>query len=187
MKTFKKQLRVTRTRSAIEADKNLGRRLIDHDPGIREVIAEMPIQRYDLIGSQLSFQITDQIVHVIPRFIAMNHSRYAAEAVGERQVVRNQDASGQFNELYQDYVASVSKGRWDLFLILPLEEVYVTCLSECEFADRKSLFQFSVQFTEALTASTSTLDPSDSMRNFHAMSFKKSKGFEAIDPLVPMS
>ncbi|HAD25243.1 MAG TPA: hypothetical protein DCF61_05865, partial [Alphaproteobacteria bacterium] len=98
--------------------------------------------------------------------------------------------AGQFNELYQDYVCSVAlKIGGDLFQILPLEEVYVTC--QTHMLNTKTGYKeltpiLSVQFVRPtfLSLNLSQIDPSDSLGNFnHVINFKKTKGFAAITPL----
>lgn len=97
---------------------------------------------------------------------------------------------GQFNELYQDYVASVAlKVAGDMFQILPLQEVYVTCEAEMlnsMTGHKESTPILSVQFVRRTfeRLNLKSIDPSDSMSNFnHVMSFSKTKGFSAIRPL----
>ena len=101
---------------------------------------------------------------------------------------------GQFNELYQDYVASVAlKIAGDLFHIIPLDEVYVTCLRQMlntQTGHQELTPILSVQFVRPTFASLNltNLDPSDAMANFnHTMSFKKTKGFAQIEPLKPIN
>lgn len=100
---------------------------------------------------------------------------------------------GERQELYQDYVCSVAlKVAGDLFSVLSRDEIFVTCAASMldsatgHMADTPIL---SVQFVRPTFNSLklSAIDPSDSMLNFnHQMEFKRTKGFQRIEPLRPL-
>lgn len=177
-------------------DTSVARRLIDGEAGaIREVIEEMQsLSDQSLIGSSVSFAIDDGFLHakpvvhtdeIIPNF---RRKQLASGKLSETKM-----PVGQFNELYQDYVGSVAlKIAGDLFHIVPLDDIFVTCLSEMlnpKTGHQEMTPILSVQFVRSTFArlNLTNLDPSDSMANFnHTMSFKKSKGFAPIEPLKPI-
>lgn len=177
-----------------EADTGLAHRLIaGEQSAILEVIKEFQaFEKKALIGSAVSFEVKDGFVHAIPEVhteeIVPNYRR---KQLASGRLSETKMPVGQFNELYQDYVCSVAlKVAGDLFHILPLDEVYVSC--KATILNPKTGHQeltpiLSVQFVrDTFTRlNLNNLDPSDSMANFnHVMSFKKTKGFDAIEPLV---
>jgi hypothetical protein len=179
-----------------ETDTELARRLCAGDAAaLKEVITEMQsLSRESLIGSAVSFSIGDGFVHaepevhsddIIPRF---RRKQLASGRLSETKI-----PVSQFNELYQDYVASVAlKVAGDLFQITPLDEVYVTCLArmlDASTGHQEMTPILSVQFVRRtfVRLNLAHLDPSDSMINFnHVTEFKKTKGFSRIKPLEPV-
>ena len=147
-----------------------------------------------LIGSAVSFEVSDGFVHAMPEV----HSdeivpNYRRKQLASGKLSESKMPTGQFNELYQDYVCSVAlKVAGDLFQILPLDEVYVTCKSlmlNSKTGHQELTPILSVQFVRPTFEKLNlrNLDPSDSMENFnHAMSFKKTKGLSQITPISPV-
>lgn len=177
-------------------DTALARRLLAGEVGaIKEVIEEMQsLSDQSLIGSSVSFSIGEECLHAKPEVhteeIVPNFRR---KQLASGKLSESKMPIGQFNELYQDYVGSVAlKIAGDLFHIVPLNEVYVTCLARMlnpQTGQQELTPILSVQFVRPTFASLNLtdLDPSDSMANFnHAMSFKKTKGFARIEPLKPI-
>ena len=176
------------------ADRELAQRLLAGDTGaIKEVIAEhQSLSSENLIGSRVDFSICEGSVHakpqvhnddIIPKF---RRKQLASGKLSETKM-----PTGQFYELYQDYVSSVAlKVASDLFQILPLDETYVTCTANMlntSTGHQEPTPILSVQFVRATLENLNleAIDPSDSISNFkHAMEFKKTKGFSAITPLV---
>jgi hypothetical protein len=180
-----------------EADTSLARRLLAGEgKAISEVIAEMTkdLEGQSLIGTHVEFSIGDNFVHAKPHV----HTDSIVPAVRRRQLASGKLTearmpAGQFNELYQDYVASVAlKLAGELFHVLPLSEIYVTCLTDMldpQTGHKAHTPILSVQFVREtyFKLNLANLDPSDAMRNFnHAMSFKKAQGFAPIQPLKPL-
>jgi len=179
-----------------ENDTKMARRLLSgDDEAIKDVIVEMQtLTKEGLIGTSISFGINDGIVHakadvhsedIIPKF---RRKQLASGRLSETNM-----PVGQFNELYQDYVASVAlRVAGDLFHLLPQDEVYVTCLSEMlnpQSGHQEMTPVLSVQFVRETFKGLrlDTIDPSDAMRNFnHAMNFKKTKGLARVAPLQPL-
>lgn len=179
-----------------EADTQLAHRLAQGDAeAIREVIEEFQsFSDQDLVGTSVTLAISDGFVHVKP----VVHSDEIVPSFRRKQLASGKLSEtkmpiGQFNELYQDYVASVAlKIAGDLLRILPLDEIYVTCMAKMlntQTGHQELTPILSIQFVrETMTClNLSNLDPSDSLSNFnHAMNFKKTKGFAPITPLRPV-
>lgn len=163
---------------------------------IRQVIEEMQsLSETDLVGTSIEFSFGEDFIHakvkvhgddIVP---SMRRKQLASGRVSETKM-----PVGQFNELYQDYVASVAlKTAGDLFHILPLGEVYVTCIAN--MLNPQTGYQewtpiLSVQFVRDgfMRLNLFGIDPSDAMRNFrHAMKFSKTKGFSAVELLEPVN
>jgi hypothetical protein len=177
-----------------ESDRSLAKRLSDEDStAIQEVLNEFQtLTEHDLIGSSVQFEIWDGVIHAVPQV----HSdevvpNFRRKQLASGQLSQTKMPIGQFNELYQDYVASVAlKVAGDMFQILPINEVYVTCESKMlnsSTGHMQPTAILSVQFVRATfeTLNLDNIDPSDSMMNFnHVMKFNKTKGFSAVAPLV---
>lgn len=161
---------------------------------IRKVINEMSsdLSKDELIGTSIIFSIEDNFVHAQPQI----HGDDIVPSVRRKQLASGKLSEtkmpiGQFNELYQDYVASVAlKTAGDLFQILPLSELYVTCCADMlnpssgHFENTPIL---SVKFVRGTFSSLNlnSIDPSEALRKFkHNMAFSKSKGFLRTEPLV---
>ncbi|WP_299671336.1 hypothetical protein [uncultured Roseobacter sp.] len=177
-----------------ENDRSLAKRLVDGDIlAMREVISELKsLSENDLIGSSVEFSIYENSVLARPQV----HSDEVVPSMRRKQLASGKLSEtkmpvGQFNELYQDYVASVAlKVAGDLFQVLPIDEVYVTCEGEMlntATGHKAPTPILSVQFVRKTfeTLNLSNIDPSDSMINFnHKMNFSKTKGFTSITPLM---
>ncbi len=180
-----------------ETDTDLAKRLLAGDmKAMSEVIEEMQsFEEQALIGSSVSFAINEEWIHAKPEV----HSEEIIPNMRRKQLASGKLSEtnmpiGQFNELYQDYVCSVAlKVAGDLFHIIPLDEVFVTCMAtmlNTNTGHQELTPILSVQFVrETFRAlNLANIDPSDSMRNFnHNMSFKKTKGFASVEPLKPIS
>lgn len=177
-----------------ENDGELAVRVLKGEPSaIREVIAEMQsLSKTDLVGSSVNFVIAENCVHAL----TVVHSddivpNYRRKKLASGKLSETKMPVGQFNELYQDYVSSVAlKVAGDLFQILPINDIYVTCMARMlnsatgHQADTPIL---SVQFVRKTMNGLrlDNIDPSDSMANFnHAMKFARTKGFSPIVPLI---
>ncbi|SFQ25840.1 hypothetical protein SAMN05216176_102159 [Nitratireductor indicus] len=180
-----------------EEDTALAKRLVLGEAvAIRQVIEEMQsLSDTALVGTAIEFSIGENFVHARPKVHgddivpSMRRKQLASGRLSETKM-----PVGQFNELYQDYVASAAlKTAGDLFHILPLGEIYVTCTANMlkpQTGHQEWAPILSVQFVRDsfMRLNLSGIDPSDSMQNFrHAMKFSKTKGFAVVEPLEPVS
>lgn len=189
----KKKFKATMKEWGQETD--LAKRLLAGEKdAVKEVLEEMQsLTKQDLIGSQVSFAISDSDFHAIPEVHGDDIiPDYRRKQLASGSLSQTKMPVGEFNELYQDYVASVAlKVAGDMFHILPLSEIYVTCVTpmlNTQTGHQELSAILSVQFVKETfkTLNLSSIDPSDSMRNFnHVMKFKRTKGFEKVKPLKP--
>lgn len=100
---------------------------------------------------------------------------------------------GRFYELYQDYVCScILRVARELFALLPIEMVIIHAIgnllnSKTGHLEDKPIISVATPRKTLETFNFEMLDPSDSMENFvHKMTFKKTKGFEAVEKLNPL-
>jgi len=179
-----------------ESDTRLARRLIQGEQSaIEEVLNEFhSFSDEELIGLSINFSFCEGFVHAQPQV----HSEDIVPNVRRKQLASGKLSEtrmpvGQFNELYQDYVASVAlKVAGDVFRIIPIDEVYVTCMAQ--MLNSQTGYQeltpiVSVQFVRETIEglNIARVDPSDSLSNFnHVMNFKKTQGFSPITPLMPI-
>ena len=178
-----------------ETDTSLARRLLRGDvEAMLEVIREFQsLSETDLIGKSVGFAVQDGVVHASP----VVHGEDIVPSFRRKQLASGKLSEtkmpiGQFYELYQDYVCSVAlKVGGDLFHILPIDEVYVTCVTDMldtTTGHQKPTPILSVKLVRDtfMRLNLGAIDPSDSMSNFnHAMSFKKTKGFSGVESLCP--
>ena len=176
-----------------EADTGLAHRLICGEASaIREVVAEMQtLSKVDLIGEEIGFSIGQDFIHAQPRV----HSdeivpRFRRTQSAGGKLKETPLPVGQFNSLYQDYVASVAlKTGGELLQLLPLDEVYVTCLGnllDSSTGHKAWLPILSVHFVRSgfERLNLSAIDPSEALRNFrHNMKFSSQRGFSPVEAI----
>lgn len=178
-----------------EADVALAKRLLDGNAAtIKSVLEEMQaaMQGDGYVGSHVTYDIEPGFVHARPSVHGVDViPAYRRKQLASGRLSQTKRPVGEFNELYQDYVCSVAlKVGGDLFRILPLSEVYVTCQANMVNPRNGHMEEapiLSVHFVRSTYESLSlaTVDPSEAMRNFrHAMAFKKAQGFSRVEPLV---
>jgi hypothetical protein len=98
----------------------------------------------------------------------------------------------QFYELYQDYVCScLMRVAREIFAVLPVEMAIVHVSAQL-LNSKTGYMEDCTIVSAALPRKTvenlnfDMIDPSDSMENFvHNMKFKKQKGFEAVERIMP--
>jgi hypothetical protein len=97
---------------------------------------------------------------------------------------------GKYYELYQDYICScVLRVAREIFALLPIEMVIVNCIGnllngQTGHMEEKAILSVAIPQKTLEGFNFEMLDPSDSMNNFvHRMTFKKTTGFYAIEPL----
>lgn len=177
-----------------EADVKMAHLLMDRDvEAIKDVLQNLQdISAEDRIGTQIQFKIEQDKIHAIPNVHTddiLPDYRRKLRASGTLSETKMPKA--QFHELYQDYVASVAlKVAGDLFHVLPYDEVFVTC--QVSMLNRSTGHKeptpiLSVQFVKDTfkTLNLEHIDPSDSLSNFNnVMKFRKTTGFQKIDPLI---
>jgi hypothetical protein len=179
-----------------KADTALAERLLAGEAAaMRDVINEMQsLSKDGLIGTEIRFDIDDGAIHAIVRI----HGDEIVPKVRRKQLAsgrltESKMPAGEFNELYQDYVTSAAlRVGADLLGLLPLDEVYVTC-TPLMLDSKSGHLQHTPILSVQIVRETldrlrlAAIDPSDAMSNFnHAMSFKRAKGFTAIEPLRPI-
>lgn len=175
------------------SDKELADRMLRGDPAaIREVIQEyQSLTGEDLLGKRAEFRINEDFVHaivevhddsVVPTF---RRKQLQSGRLSETKMPK-----GEFNELYQDYVASVAtRVAGDLFGLLHDSEVFVTCTTlmlDKATGHQKQTPILSVHFVQDTMnrLNLDAIDPSDSLSNYnHSMDFKKTTGFRSTKPL----
>lgn len=176
-----------------KADKELAERLIAGEAAAkRDVIAEMQsLASEDLIGKSIAFRCSDDFVHAIPSVHADDVvPNFRRKQLQSGRLSETKMPVGQFYELYQDYVSSVAlRVAGDIFGMLPVEEAYVTCIStmlNTANGHQEPTPILSIHFVRETFRQLNLrqIDPSDSLSNFnHEMKFRKTKGFERIEPL----
>lgn len=177
-----------------ESDTDQARRLIAGDPeATKTVIAEMQaaLEGEGYIGSHIAYHIEPAYLHATPHVHGSDViPDYRRKQLASGRLSQTKKPVGEFNELYQDYVASVAlKVAGDLFRVLPRDEIYVTCetaMVNPRTGHKEATPILSAQFVRKTfeQLNLERIDPSDAIANFrHAMSFKRAHGFAPIEPL----
>lgn len=98
----------------------------------------------------------------------------------------------RFYELYQDYVCGcVLRVARELFALLPIEMVIVNAVgnllnTQTGYMEEQPILSVAIPRRTLEGLNFEMLDPSDSMDNFiHRMTFRKTKGFSAVETLKP--
>ena len=139
-------------------------------------------QVHCLNAHDLELQVLTKTDEFVPDFIL------AQTTTGK--LSRKKMPQSRFNEIYQDYVCSLAlRLALEYLAYLPLKRVLIQI--QIPMLNRATGYMeeqtiLSVLFPKAsLTQlNLSALDPSDAMRNFiHTMSFSKTQGFQAVEPL----
>jgi hypothetical protein len=98
----------------------------------------------------------------------------------------------RFYELYQDYVCGcVLRVARELFALLPIEMVIVNAVgnllnTQTGYMEEQPILSVAIPRKTLEGLNFEMLDPSDSMSNFiHRMTFRKTKGFSAVETLKP--
>ena len=180
-----------------ESESTFARKLLNGEAmALKEIIEEsQAIFDNDLVGQSIAFSISDSFVHakihvhsdeIIPNF---RRKKLSSGKLSETKMPVT-----QFNELYQDYVASVAlKIGGTLLNLIPISEVYITCLThmlDTQTGHQKVTPILSVQLVRETwnRLNLQQVDPSDALANFkHTMAFKKTKGFDKVSALKPLS
>ncbi|SOD42574.1 hypothetical protein [Nitrosovibrio sp. Nv4] len=177
-------------------DAQLARGILNNDIKSKLTAIEKldPFSEISTLGSSLSFKIAENSmiettiniygVEVIPNEVK---SLLKSGHLSVKQMPKS-----QFNEIYQDYVCScVLRVANELFSILPDEMVFVTAVdkllnSKTGHLEEAPILSACVSRNTLQSLNMDNIDSSDCMSNFiHNMSFKKTKGFEAVERLEP--
>jgi len=101
---------------------------------------------------------------------------------------------GMFNEIYQDYVCScVLRVGNELLAILPEKMVIVHVMDKMlntknGHMEDQCILSVAISRDTIKDLNMDMIDPSDSLDNFvHNMNFKKTKGFDVVEKLLPSS
>ncbi|RZK45369.1 MAG: hypothetical protein EOO61_00105 [Hymenobacter sp.] len=167
------------------------------DPAVYQQVLEdfNPFEGVSALGSRLEFRFLANLVevdlhvnspNVIPDFIL---TRTATGKLSRKAM-----PTSKFNEVYQDYVCGcvLRIGR-EIMAHLPIDQVVVNAMAAM-LNPTTGLIEEQVIVSVAMPRATlsrlgfTTLDPSDSMRNFnHAMKFVKTTGFQPVSQVSVVS
>lgn len=166
----------------------------DAESKIKAIKKLDPFSEISTLGSSLSFKfgensIIEATINIHGDDVIPNEVKSLLKS-GRLSV--KQMPKGQFNELYQDYVCScVLRVANEIFSILPDEKVFVTAVdkllnTKTGHLEESPILSVYISRNTLHSLNMDNIDPSDCMSNFvHKMSFKKTKGFEAVERLEP--
>ncbi|EEW10058.1 hypothetical protein [Vibrio mimicus] len=148
-----------------------------------------PFSELDKLGSSLHFAVSDNSL------LTINVNIHGEDIIPNEQksLLKSGKLSvkkmpvGKFNELYQDYVcSSVLRIAREAFAILPDEFILINATDKLlnkvtGHLEEQNILSVYISRSKLYGLNMESIDPSDSMRNFiHKMSFKPTKGFEAV-------
>lgn len=177
-----------------QEDVSLAKELIGGNIKAKEDVINKfePFSEISNLGSSLSIKISDKgfveaIINVHGTEIVPTESKSLLKS-GKLSVKIM--PKGKFNEIYQDYVCScVIRIANELFSILPDTLILVTAVDDLlneatGHLEKTPILSVAISRNTINRLNLETIDPSESMVNFvHNMSFKKTKGFEKVEPI----
>lgn len=175
------------------ADQRMATRIMNGEAAAYKEVLEQQqsLSSEGLIGTAIEFEFFDKSIHAYP-YVHTDEivPKFRRKQLASGKLSETKMPAGQFNELYQDYVASAAlRIASDIYALLPLSDLYVTCRAEMLNTATGHLEPtpiLSVRFVRETfeKLDLDNIDPSDSLSNFvHNMKFKKTKGFERIEAL----
>jgi hypothetical protein len=174
----------------------LANKIIEGDPETKLKVIEMnnPFSEISGLGTEVVFVFTEDSP---PKITVKSHGEEVIPTelktlLQSGKLSIKKMPKGQYNELYQDHVCSVAlRVANETFSILPDEFLIVNVVDKLlntKTGHKEELAILSVGISRETLGSINLkrIDPSDCMENFvHNMSFKKLKGFTAVDQLEP--
>lgn len=148
-----------------------------------------PFEGINDLGSRMEFTFTADHIEVD---LDVNSTEvipdFAVSQLASGKISRKQLSASKFNELYQDYVCScMLRVAREVQAHLPISQVVIHAFAE-QFNTATGQREKQLIISAAMSRETmsqlnySSLDPSDSMRNFnHTMKFTKIGGFQPVD------
>jgi hypothetical protein len=179
-------------------EQNLATKLLFGDLKVKlEIIKELnPFADIKDLGSSLKFEVSDNnIIEVSLNLhgqdVIPNEKKSLLQS-GKLSVKKI--PKGQFFEMYQDYVCScMLRVGNELLAILPDELILVHTVdnmlnSKTGHMEEKCILSIAISRQTIASLNMDLIDPSDSFENFvYNMQFKKTKGFEIVEPLLASS
>lgn len=144
------------------------------------------------LGSSIEFQakssaLVEATLHVNSEQVIPSEAKSLLKS-GKLSV--KQMPKGRFYELYQDYVCScVLRVARELFVLLPIEMAIVNAMgsilnTQTGYMEEQTILSVAIPRKTLEGLNFEMVDPSDSMSNFvHRMTFRKTKGFSAVEVL----
>jgi hypothetical protein len=176
-------------------DRALAKKILDNDLDAQKGVLDEYLNGSlrENIGTSIEFEISSTGIHVQPNIHGDQIvPKFRRKILASGKLSETPMPAAQFNELYQDYVASVAlKMAGDIFHVLPVSQVWVTCKTEIlnkATGHIENTPILSVQFVRSTfqRINLETIDTSDCLALFnHRMSFTKKSGFSAIEPFQP--
>ena len=153
-----------------------------------------PFEDINELGSTLNFSIKN------PNYIEVTVNVHSDDVIPSE--VKSLTKTGklsvkpmtktQFYDLYQDYVCScVLRIAREVFAILPVKKVYIHAVGEVfdsstGHTEEAPILSIMIPRETLNKLNFDYIDCSDAMQNFvHNMKFRKTKGFDAVNKLVP--
>lgn len=181
-----------------EKEVNLAEKILQGDiSAYKQVIEELaPFDDIKELGTSLHIT-TDN-----PKYVEVTLNIHSEEVIPKE--VKSLTKTGKlstkampktkFYELYQDYVCGcVLRIARELFAILPIQTVYVHANGEVLNTSTGHLEEVTILSVKIPRDTLEklifdTIDSSDAMANFvHNMKFRKTKGFEAVEKIIPQT
>ncbi len=170
--------------------------ILENDPEAYAFALELlnPFSEISELGSEISFHTdTRDLIEVSLKVkggtIIPSKSKTLLKSgkASEKNLTKS-----RFYELYQDYVCGCAiRVAREIFALLPSEMVIFTAMSDLlntstGHLEPQPILSVAIPRSTLDGLNINAIDPSDSMNNFvHNMKFLKTRGFKAVDKLVP--
>jgi hypothetical protein len=178
-----------------EYEQNFATKLLSGDLEVKlEIIKELnPFSDIQELGSSLKFKINEN--NIIE--CTLNLHGQDVIPTEKKSLLQSGKLSvkkmpqGEFYEMYQDYVCScILRIGNELLAILPDKLVLIHAVdnmlnSKTGHMEEQYILSIAISRQTIASLNMDLIDPSDSFENFvYNMKFKKTKGFEVVEPLL---
>lgn len=181
-----------------EYEHYLANKLLSGDLEVKlEIIKELdPFSDIQELGSSLKFNISEN--HILEATLNLHGQDVIPtekkELLQSGKLSVKKIPKAEFYEMYQDYVCScILRVGNELLAILPDELVLVHAIdnilnSKTGHMEEQCILSIAISRQTIESLNMDLIDPSDSFENFvYNMKFKKTKGFEVVEPLLASS
>lgn len=175
--------------------KDLANRVLadDGEAHLEAITYVNPFQEISELGSSIRFQFDGDLIEAFLKIAEESVIPSETKTVLKTgKLSTKKMPKTKYYELYQDHVCgAVLRVGQELFALLPVEIVIVNAIgnilnTSTGHKEDKTILSIAMPKSTVKSLNFDSLDPSDSLANFkHNMIFKKTSGFQVVEPIKP--